>query len=247
MSSPGVPWLTGWAGCGKWCCQASTASPRAVLAEGCGRSSSFRRLGSGSHETSSWSVGRTTPRGRHSVTTTCLWRRSRALTDFALRHDSERDVRAVLVAGVQRREVTTADLESELLIASSRGRSRLVRVLDELRAGVRSAPEGDVRKLVRTSRVLPQPLFNCLLQFPCGRRVSPDLLVEEAALIQCCTTRHGWSRRAARASCDSWRFATNETQAKGCRPAWCYCGEVRSRGPNGQPTAGPMWHWSSYS
>ena len=108
---------------------------------------------------------------------------ARGLADFALRHDREREVRAVLLAAVQRRQVTVAELNAELPTAPSRGRRRFMRVLEEIGTGVRSAPEGDVRVLVERSRLLPTPLYNCLLKLPSGRRVSPDLLIEDAALI----------------------------------------------------------------
>jgi hypothetical protein len=108
---------------------------------------------------------------------------ARALTDFALRHDDERAVRAVLASAVQRRQVSLDLLDRELKIAPARGRRRLVRVLEELHAGVRSAPEGDVRGLVEASTILPTPLYNCLLRLPNGRKISPDLLLEEAALV----------------------------------------------------------------
>jgi hypothetical protein len=108
---------------------------------------------------------------------------ARALADFAVRYDDERAVRAVLASAVQRRQVSLDLLDRELKIAPARGRQRLVRVLEELHAGVRSAPEGDVRSLVATSAVLPTPLYNCLLRLPDGRKISPDLLLEEAALV----------------------------------------------------------------
>jgi hypothetical protein len=108
---------------------------------------------------------------------------ARALTNFALRHDQERDVRAVLASAVQRRQVSVDELHAELDIAPARGRRRLVRVLEELSGGVRSAPEGDIRRLVASSEVLPKPLYNCLLQLPSGRKVSPDLLIEESGLV----------------------------------------------------------------
>lgn len=108
---------------------------------------------------------------------------ARALTDFALRYDDERSVRAVLASAVQRRQVSLEMLDRELKFAPERGKRRLMRVLEELHSGVRSAPEGDVRQLVATSKVLPTPLYNPLLQLPSGRRISPDLLLEEAALV----------------------------------------------------------------
>lgn len=109
--------------------------------------------------------------------------RARALTDFALRYDDERAVLAVLASALQERQVSLEWLDEELKIAPARGRRRLVRVLEELHAGVRSAPEGDVRGLVQTSKILPAPLYNPLLQLPSGRKISPDLLIEEAALV----------------------------------------------------------------
>jgi hypothetical protein len=108
---------------------------------------------------------------------------ARALTDFALRYDDERTVRAVLASAIQRRKVSLDQLDRELKIAPARGKRRLMRVLEELHGGIRSAPEGDVRQLVASSTVLPTPLYNCLLGLPDGRKISPDLLLEDAALV----------------------------------------------------------------
>lgn len=108
---------------------------------------------------------------------------SRALINFALRHPDDRDVRAVLASALQRRRVTLDQLSCEHKRCASRGKRRLTRVLEELAAGVRSAPEGDVRTLIQASKVLPKPLYNCLLELPDGRRVSPDALISEAALV----------------------------------------------------------------
>ena len=109
--------------------------------------------------------------------------KGRALTDFALRYDDERAVLAVLASAVQRRQVSLAWLDDELKIAPARGRRRLVRVLEELHAGARSAPESDIRRLAQSSKILPGPLCNPLLRLPCGRKISPDLLIEDAALV----------------------------------------------------------------
>jgi hypothetical protein len=107
---------------------------------------------------------------------------SRALTDFALRYPEIRTVRAVLSAAVQRGASTT-QLWEEYERASARGKRRLKLLLDELQEGVRSAPEAEVRELFATSRILPTPLFNCLLELPTGRRISPDALIEDAGLV----------------------------------------------------------------
>jgi hypothetical protein len=108
---------------------------------------------------------------------------ARALTNFALRHPDDRTVRAVLASALQRGHVSIDELLHEHDICSSRGRRRLTRILEELCDGVRSAPEGDIRSLVRTSKILPEPLYNCLLELADGRRISPDLLIEEAGLV----------------------------------------------------------------
>jgi hypothetical protein len=108
---------------------------------------------------------------------------SRALADLAVRLDDERTVRAVVLSAVQRRIVTAGALHAEAATAPSRGLKRYLRVLDEVDAGVRSVGESDVRQLFASSRILPRPLYNCLLELPSGKRVSPDALIEDAALV----------------------------------------------------------------
>jgi hypothetical protein len=108
---------------------------------------------------------------------------SRALADFALRLDDERTVRAVLMSAVQMRHVPVSELDAQIATASTRGLRRYTRVLDEIHAGVRSVGEGDIRTLVARSSVLPCPRYNALLRLPDGRKVSPDLLIEDAALV----------------------------------------------------------------
>jgi hypothetical protein len=56
-------------------------------------------------------------------------------------------------------------------------------MFDKLGAGVRSAPEDDFRRLVLSSRVLPEPKWNCLLRLPDGRKVSPDALFIGSAVV----------------------------------------------------------------
>ncbi|HVX69112.1 MAG TPA: hypothetical protein VHA79_05415 [Mycobacteriales bacterium] len=107
----------------------------------------------------------------------------RALCEFAARHDSERDSLAVLAAAVQQRQVRLGSLIEEAHAGQARGRPRLLRVLMPIEAGVRSAPEADFRALVARSRLLPTPLWNCLIELPDGTVFSPDALFEDAALI----------------------------------------------------------------
>ena len=48
---------------------------------------------------------------------------------------------------------------------------------------MRSAPEADVRRLILSSRILPEPLWNPLIQLPDGRKISPDALFVDAAMV----------------------------------------------------------------
>jgi hypothetical protein len=107
----------------------------------------------------------------------------RAICDLTLRNPDERASLAVAAAAVQRGRVSVQTLMQEAELSAARGRPRLRRVLDALSCGVRSAPEQDFRELVLRSRVLPEPLWNPLLQLPDGRLYSPDALFEDAALI----------------------------------------------------------------
>jgi hypothetical protein len=110
-------------------------------------------------------------------------RLARALVDFAARYDDERAVLAVMAAAVQRRRVSMSELCDAATRAPARGHRRLMRCIEHLQAGVRSVPEADIRGIFEASDILPPPLYNALLELPDGRRVSPDALVAEAALV----------------------------------------------------------------
>ena len=107
----------------------------------------------------------------------------RALCELGSRHVAERESLAVFAAAVQRRLVSVAELLVEAHAGPARGRTRLLRVIAPLAAGIRSAPEADFRDLVKTSRVLPTPLWNPLIELPDGRRFSPDALFTGAGLV----------------------------------------------------------------
>ncbi len=107
----------------------------------------------------------------------------RALCDFAVRHDDERDALAVVVAAVQLGRVSLEHLVDEVRLGPARGRPRLCRIINGLQVGIRSAPEDDFRQLVRRSRILPEPLWNPLLRLPDGQLVSPDALFADSGLI----------------------------------------------------------------
>lgn len=107
----------------------------------------------------------------------------RSLADFLLRHDDDREALAVAAAAVQRKTCSVEGLAFEAEGGPARGRPRLVRVINALSVGIRSLPENDFRELVRRSRVLPEPLWNCLVRLPNGSVLSPDALFEDAGVV----------------------------------------------------------------
>lgn len=108
---------------------------------------------------------------------------ARALCELGLRNPDERGSIAVFAAAVQRRVVTVGELFAEAEAGPARGRPRLLRVIGPVAAGVRSAPESDFRLIVSRSRILPEPLWNPLVELADGRRFSPDALFVDAGLI----------------------------------------------------------------
>jgi hypothetical protein len=108
---------------------------------------------------------------------------SHAAVDVARRLANLRDVRAVLCEAVQRGLATPDDLERELKDGPSAGSSLPRRALADIAAGCRSAPECEVRDLVRTSTVLPEPRWNQPLRGADDRSLIPDACWPEATLI----------------------------------------------------------------
>jgi hypothetical protein len=96
-----------------------------------------------------------------------------------------RNTRALLCEAVQRRRCTAADLLAELAAAPRQG-TRFARLaLDDVAAGCHSAPECELRDLIKRSRVLPEPRWNARLP---GLRsgaalMRPDACWPEAKLV----------------------------------------------------------------
>jgi hypothetical protein len=107
----------------------------------------------------------------------------RALCEFAARHPDEREAFAVVAASIQNRRVGIDALLEEIDQGPARGRPRLIRIVQRLGAGVRSIAEDDFRQLILTSSRLPEPKWNCLLQLPNGRKVSPDALFLDSGVV----------------------------------------------------------------
>ncbi|GAA3384795.1 type IV toxin-antitoxin system AbiEi family antitoxin domain-containing protein [Cryptosporangium minutisporangium] len=108
---------------------------------------------------------------------------ARAGADAARAGYSRRDVRAFLAEMVQRRRVTLEQLDAELRNGAVRGSKLLRRVLDEVRDGVGSAPEAELRELTGRSRILPPIRWNPVLVAADGTPLpSPDGWIEEVGL-----------------------------------------------------------------
>jgi hypothetical protein len=83
----------------------------------------------------------------------------RAAADAAREVTGRNQIRAVVAGAVQQRWCTVEGLEAELRLGPRRGSAPLRRVLAEVADGVRSVPEADLRRLLKTAAV-PMPLFN---------------------------------------------------------------------------------------
>ena len=98
-----------------------------------------------------------------------------------------RDTRALLCELVQRRRATISDLARELEVAPRGGLATARQAIADVLAGCRSAPECELRDLIRRSRVLPEPRWNKALPGyrPSGghSRIIPDCCWPEARLV----------------------------------------------------------------
>lgn len=100
------------------------------------------------------------------------WQRPEHHRELALRN-----VRALLCEVVQRRRAPHSGLRAEVAAAPRRGGALARLAMKDIDAGCRSAPECELRDLVRTSRLLPEPRWNQPL--PGHRGVHPDAVLRE--------------------------------------------------------------------
>ncbi len=84
---------------------------------------------------------------------------ARAVTDAALQTGNQRDMRAIVAAGVHRGRCPLDDLVAEIGQSRLRGSAILRSVIADLDAGIMSSPEGDLMDLIKRSG-LPAPLYN---------------------------------------------------------------------------------------
>lgn len=106
----------------------------------------------------------------------------RAVADTARMLTDLREVRALVGHAVQDRHCAIGQLARELRLGGRANGALLRRVIAEVTAGVRSAPEAELRDLIRKAG-LPMPLFNPRLYLPNGRFLAcPDAWWPEAGV-----------------------------------------------------------------
>ena len=106
---------------------------------------------------------------------------ARAIGDAVRQLASDSDVRALVAASVQRGKVAIWQLEEELAAGTAPGSARLRSALAEVADGVRSVAEGDLRTLIKKTR-LPDPLYNPRLYVGSQFLACPDAWWPEAGV-----------------------------------------------------------------
>lgn len=107
----------------------------------------------------------------------------RSLADFARWNGDLRVIRAVTADVVQRQMTSVSSLENELKAGPRRYSALLRTVIAELSAGVGSAPEAELRKLLRASHILPVVQWNPSLSSPDGNRLpTPDSWIPDVCI-----------------------------------------------------------------
>ena len=106
---------------------------------------------------------------------------ARAVADTVTGLQRLSDARAVVAAAVQQRRCTVAELDEELRARHNVRDALLRTVLVEVKAGIRSAPEAELRDLVGQSG-LPIPMYNPKLYLRGKFLAQPDAWWEEAGV-----------------------------------------------------------------
>lgn len=106
---------------------------------------------------------------------------ARAVSDMSHGDLELREVRAIVAEAVQHGQCTVRQLAQELHRGPKRGSGLLRAALEEVADGVRSAAEGDLRKLAKTGR-LPEPMYNPSLFVGDAFLAKPDLWWPDAGV-----------------------------------------------------------------
>jgi hypothetical protein len=109
-----------------------------------------------------------TSRRRHGVAMALI---PRAVGDAARRSRLASDVAALVAEVVQRRLVTVAELDLELREGAMRGSGLFRDALRSVAGGARSAPEGDLARLLEAAGI-PNILYNAVLVTETGRHIA---------------------------------------------------------------------------
>jgi hypothetical protein len=105
---------------------------------------------------------------------------ARAVVDAARRVTTNRTTRAFTLEAVQRGFASPGAVDDELRSAQRRGTALIREVIAEAKAGVRSAPDAELRQAVMSTD-LPAPLWNPGVFLPNGEFLAqPDGLIEES-------------------------------------------------------------------
>jgi hypothetical protein len=109
---------------------------------------------------------------------------ARAVIDAALGMTSVQDVRALCADAVQRRRTSPEQLTAELAGAQSAGSAVVRRVLAEVSAGARSAPEAALLQSLRRLRGIPPYALNVDVHAADGRWLArPDVVFFDCRVI----------------------------------------------------------------
>lgn len=107
----------------------------------------------------------------------------RAALDAARHAQTLRNARAVVCEVVQRGLITTDRLLAEHARMDPRGLALVDQAVADVRAGVRSAPEAELRELVTSSTLLPEVRWNQPLPDPRASDIIPDGCIPEVKLV----------------------------------------------------------------
>ncbi|HEX5016843.1 MAG TPA: type IV toxin-antitoxin system AbiEi family antitoxin domain-containing protein [Actinomycetes bacterium] len=108
---------------------------------------------------------------------------ARSLVDAGRRIVDRRSTRAFVLEAIQRELTNIEQIDRELRRAQRRGTALLRDTLDEARAGVRSAPEAELRAHMLRAK-MPAALWNPSLLLPNGAFLAqPDGLIEESMTV----------------------------------------------------------------
>jgi hypothetical protein len=108
---------------------------------------------------------------------------ARAVVDACRALSELKDVRAIVSEAVQANRTSAKAIDAELRRAA-RSRTGLARrALTEVQAGIRSAPEAELRELTMRSKILPQILWNPRLTTLDGKPLpTPDGWIDEVGV-----------------------------------------------------------------